>query len=99
MKELPIACKLSGDEFAERTARWRTLAEHGLITAEKTDRGAVQRYRWDEPVERELRELIALEAECCSFLDLRVERQADELVLEVTGPPGSEEIVAAFAGR
>jgi hypothetical protein len=97
MKELPIACSLGADELAERADRWRELAERGLISASETDRGVLQRYRWDQAVERELGELIALEAECCPFLELRIERQ-DELLVNVSGPPGAEELVATFAG-
>ena len=99
MKELPIACSLGADELADRADRWRELAERGLISTSETEGGALQRYRRDEVVERELRELIALEAECCPFLELRLGRQGDELLLEVSGPPGTEELVATFASR
>jgi hypothetical protein len=46
---------------------------------------------------RELRELIALDGECCPFLDFRLEPGPDELVLDVTGPMEARELVASFA--
>jgi len=99
MKQLPIACTLGADELAERTARWRDLADRALIAAEPTPTGARQRYRATDGVESELRELVALERECCAFLGLRLEVRDDEVILEVSGPPEAEEIIAAFAAR
>jgi hypothetical protein len=97
MKELPIACSLSGAELAQRLERWRALEKRALIGAERTAAGASQRYRADAAVETELRDLISLEGECCPFLEFRLERRDEELVLEVSGPPGADQVVAEFA--
>jgi hypothetical protein len=98
MKELPIACSLDAEQLAKRNERWRALGEHALISVERTDEGVRQRYRGGAAIEAELRDLVALEAECCPFLDLRVERVDAETWLEVSGPPEAAHIVAEFAG-
>jgi hypothetical protein len=98
MKELPIACSLDAEQLAERKERWRALAEHALISAERTDEGVRQRYRGGAAIEAELRDLVALEGECCPFLDLQVERVDAETWLDVSGPPEAAQIVAEFAG-
>lgn len=97
MRELPIACSLDASQLAERTERWHALAEHALISVDQTDAGVRQRYRGGAAIEAELRELVALEAECCPFLALTVRRADSELHLEVSGPPEAAEIVAGFA--
>jgi hypothetical protein len=99
VKELPIACSLDATQLAERKERWRALGEHALISTERTDEVVRQRYRGGAAIEAELLDLVALEAECCPFLDLRVERVDAEIWLDVSGPPGSEEVVAAFGAR
>jgi hypothetical protein len=98
MRELPIACSLDASQLAERTERWRALREQSLISSERTGALARQRYRGGAAIERELRELAALEAECCPFLKLRVHRLDTEIRLEISGPPDAAEIVAELVG-
>jgi aminoglycoside phosphotransferase len=99
VKELPIACSLDAAQLAERGERWQALADQALISVEQTERGARQRYRGGAAIEAELRDLVELEAECCPFLELQVERVAAEIQLEVSGPPEAADVVAGFAGR
>ena len=98
MKELPIACSLDAAQLAERKERWRALEEHALISTERTENGARQRYRGGAAIEAELRDLVALEAECCPFLDLRVERVHAETFLEISGPPEAAQVVDELVG-
>jgi MerR family transcriptional regulator, copper efflux regulator len=98
MKELPLACSLDAGQLAERTERWLALAHHALISVERTEHGARQRYQGGAAIEAELRHLVELEAECCPFLDLRIERVGAAIELEVSGPPEAADIVAGFAG-
>ena len=48
--------------------------------------GAVLRYRRASGSEAELRRLVALEADCCAFLNFVIEPSGHELRLTVTGP-------------
>ena len=95
--ELPIVCSLDSGELAGRADAWRDLADSALIGAERTATTAVQRYRRQPEVEAKLRELIALEAECCPFLDFELDAAADELVLSVGGPADAAAVIDLFA--
>ena len=95
--ELPIACTLGPDELAGRADDWRALAESALIEAERTEAAAVQRYRQAPGVEAKLRELVALEAECCPFLDFDLQARSDELVLSVSGPAEAAGVIDLFS--
>jgi len=95
--DLPIACSLGAADAEARAARWRELADTALVAAQRTAGGAVQTYRDAARVEPELAELVALEVECCPFLDFALSRDGDRVVLRVSGPEEAAEIVALFA--
>jgi hypothetical protein len=95
--ELPIACSLGPHELAGRADEWRALGESALIGAARTEAAAVQRYRRAPEVEARLRELVALEAECCPFLDFERAEEGDEIVLKVSGPPEAAGMVDLFS--
>ena len=98
-QELPIACSLAADEADVRTTRWQALAASALVDSQRTEVGARQIYEPGAATERELRSLIALEAQCCAFLDFDLTSDARGLVLDVTGPPEAAPIVEMFAAR
>ncbi len=92
-----IACSLDREAGPRRQARWLALVDRALISHARTPDGARHRYRSDPGVEAELGALVALEADCCPFLDLRVTRDDGALVLDVSGPPEARPIVELFA--
>ena len=96
MKELPIACTLGPEARADREAVIARLWRDGLIAGESTDRGVRLRLRDDSQIEARARDLIAAEQSCCAFLSFELERQDDELVLQISGPPEARPIVDAF---
>jgi hypothetical protein len=95
--ELPIVCSLDATSARTRQERWRAIGDSALLESERTADGSTQIYRADAVVERELSELIRLEAECCAFLDFSLTRGNDRLTLKVSGPPEAAEIVDLFA--
>jgi hypothetical protein len=92
-----MACSLSATDAKVRAERWNALTASALLESERTAGGARHVYRGDAEVERELAELIDLEAQCCAFLDFRLERSDGRLVLDVSGPPEAGAIVDLFA--
>jgi hypothetical protein len=88
-----VACSLKQGELADRRARWERLGTRVFAEAVPTDRGLRLVFRPDDGVEDELRELAALERECCAFADWSVSATGGHVVLEVTG--SSAEAVAA----
>lgn len=95
----PIACQPFALTAAER-ARSRDL-RRALAAATREARshgeGYAFRLRADPEVFRQAAEWITLERRCCPFLDfaLRWPRAAPEPWLEVTGPAGTREFLAA----
>jgi hypothetical protein len=87
---MPIACTLTSAELRARRAQVAALAEHALRCR---DGG---RLVFDATAEPALRELVALEAECCPFLTLNLRRTGDALELTVTGPAEAAPIIAAL---
>jgi len=94
MAELPVACTLAGPELAARRA--------GALAAIRRDQ---QEARWlpDGVALRfaagpdRLAAFIELERQCCAFLRFRltIESGGGPVWLELTGPPGTGEFLAA----
>jgi hypothetical protein len=82
-----VACSLSATDGAERAARWRALLDLHLLSRTTTAFGRRLAFPSDAEVARELGALVAAERACCPFLHLDVERFADALILDVSGPP------------
>lgn len=90
----PIACTLTAAELAVRTDDTAALARRALRSRAPIPDGARLTFDAGEETERRLREIIAAEAQCCAFLHMELRRAEDELVLEITGPPGAKPIIA-----
>jgi hypothetical protein len=96
----PIACSLAPRDLAERQRRWRALARKSILDVAPTRYGLRLRFRADPAVGTELRDLAALERDCCSFADWTVHSDADDHVLDIRGnsPVGVATVRAMFAG-
>jgi hypothetical protein len=92
--DVPIACSLSGADYAARKNDIAAVARGALRSREPLDHGARLIFDGRESTERELRELIAAEAACCRFLSFDLVREDDALTLVVTGPAEAQPIIA-----
>lgn len=87
MTELPvIACSLEQEELAERRARWHALVAESLIERTETSAGVRLAFRSGAAAEGELRELAALERECCAFARFEVRASGEQVLLDVSAP-------------
>ncbi len=97
----PIACSLDARDLEQRLAAIAEIAESSLI-GHVTDGHHLLRFRSDAETRKRLEEIVAAEAECCSFLDLRLEERGGELTLSIASPPNGQAVAdalaAAFAG-
>ncbi|HET7044850.1 MAG TPA: hypothetical protein VFI37_08380 [Gaiellaceae bacterium] len=82
-ERLPIACSLPLVAGTSRRARWERLAARGQATLEQTPAGVRLALRRGPDLEQELRELTALERECCAFASWKVSAAGDQIVLDV----------------
>jgi hypothetical protein len=101
-KPKPIACSLGASDLRQRLDKIAALGSDSLIASEVGDGARLLRFRHDEETRRRLAEIVAAEAECCSFLDLDVSECNGELVLTLIAPDDGQalagELAAAFAG-
>jgi hypothetical protein len=84
MNEKPIACTLGLANLATVARRWRALREEAGLARNETATGLRLDFEASETVAAELRELVAIEGECCAWADWRVERAGAELHVHVT---------------
>ena len=82
--DLTIACSLEIAELGDRRDLWGRLAKRALRETRSTTAGVQLVYAGSEETERELRQLVGLEAQCCSFADWRVTRSGGDVLLDVT---------------
>lgn len=82
---IPIACSLGQDDLAGRQRRWHALADRAIIDLTPTGYGLRMRFRDEPGVEAELRQLAALERDCCAFADWAVLADGGAIALDVRG--------------
>ena len=90
----PIACTLTADAFRDRTAELAALAGRALQRRAAIPGGERLTFSGDPATERDLRAVVEVERACCAFLELDLRRDADRLVLDVTGPDDSRPQIA-----
>lgn len=98
---LPIACSLSAGDLKQRLAAIAEIGKESLID-QATERGQhLLRFRSDAATRKRLEEIVAAEAECCSFLVVALEERDGDLILSIAAPedgqPVADELGAAFA--
>jgi hypothetical protein len=82
-----IACKLGDDQAGAQARRWvRLWRDAGLERVETKD-GLRIRFRDAPAVEDELRALVAVERNCCSWARWEVRRADGGLILTVSSTP------------
>ena len=98
--ELPIACSLAAAELGDRHRELAAVGRGGLIGIERRNgEPAVLSFKPEPDTLARLRRIIAAEAACCPFLDMRVS-DGDPLILTIDGPADAasvvDELVSAF---
>jgi hypothetical protein len=96
----PIACTLDSAGFATQVDRWTQVLARAVIEPVETEDGIRIHFRAGSGVEQELRELVGVESECCSWASWGVDASGDGLVLRVTSTgDGIAVIRAIFASQ
>jgi hypothetical protein len=85
---MTLACSLTTPRLRARRAQTASIAQAALRSRDG------QRLVFDVSAEPALRELVALEAECCPFLTLHLRRTGDAVELTITGPDEAAPIIA-----
>jgi hypothetical protein len=80
---VPIACALTPAGLAAQAGRWTRLAARAMTGRIETEHGLRIRFRRGPGTEEELRALVAVENECCSWATWTVEASPAGIVLDV----------------
>jgi hypothetical protein len=95
--ELPLACSLNGGDFERRLAAISELGRDSLLGRSAEEGRHRLRFRADEGTRRRLREVVAAEAQCCSFLALEVSEADGDLLLSIAAPAEAQEMADGLA--
>jgi hypothetical protein len=79
----PVACTLTSAGLAAQAGRWQQLAARAMTARTETAHGLRISFRAVAGAEEELRDLVAVENECCPWADWAVKPDQGQLVLEV----------------
>ena len=94
-ENIPVACTLAPAGLAAQAKRWEQLMARALTGRAETADGVRLSFRPGPGTEGELRALVAVETECCSWATWTVERTAGTLDLRVRS---TAEGIAALHG-
>jgi MerR family copper efflux transcriptional regulator len=94
-RELPIVCSLDAARLQAREAELACLGR-SLISVSPTGETPVSlRFTADQETRDRLDRIVAAEAECCPFLDMRV-REGETLELTIDGPEDGAPVIAGL---
>jgi hypothetical protein len=94
-----VACFLDGKSYRARVARIHALMDQALIARERSETAVRLRFLLNAGVEANLKELVAIEQECCPFLAFSLEKLAGEMVLTISEPESAAALLDdAFGG-
>jgi hypothetical protein len=89
----PIACTLTAADYARRAQDTAELARRALRSRQPIADGTRLTFEPSADTERELRDIVAAEAQCCAFLRMDLRAAEDALILDITGPAEAEPII------
>jgi hypothetical protein len=79
----PVACSLAQADLAAQAERWEQLAALAMTERAETAHGLRLRFRQDPGVAQELRELVAVETDCCRWANWAVREAGEQLELDI----------------
>lgn len=80
---MPVACSLTSAGLAAQHDRWQQLAARAMTRRTETAHGVRISFRPEPGAEDELRQLVAVENECCPWADWRVQTDSGQIVLDI----------------
>jgi hypothetical protein len=83
MRITPVACTLTPAGLAAQGKRWEQLIARAMTERAEIPDGVRLCFRPEPGAEDELRALVAVETECCSWAAWTVETDAETIVLDI----------------
>jgi hypothetical protein len=101
--DTPIACTLGAGELEQRLNAIAEVGTASLISHQTEGNRHLLRFQSSAAVRKQLEDIVAGERKCCSFLDLVLSEERDELLLSIAAPEDgqavADELAGAFNGR
>ncbi|HEY8082660.1 MAG TPA: hypothetical protein VIE64_03750 [Solirubrobacterales bacterium] len=97
-EDKPVACSLSHEDLEKRLAAIAEIGAGSVISSKIEDGHHLLRFRSTTRVRQQLESIVAAEAKCCSFLDLSLTENDDELTLSIAAPGNGQSVADALAG-
>lgn len=82
---LPIACALTPDRGRDQVEKWRAFDNDYLLGVERTETQQTAHYVTGDDSMQRLQELVAIESDCCSFVDWTIDTNHTDLWLVING--------------
>lgn len=98
MRSTPIACSLGGGELEQRLAAIAKIGADSLISHKLEEGRHRLRFRAGPATQKQLEEIVAAEEKCCSFLDLSLAEEGEDLVLSIAAPRDAQAFANHLAG-
>jgi hypothetical protein len=96
--DTPIACSLGASELEQRLTAIAEIGADNLISRDTEGDNRLLHFRANATTRRQLKAIVAAEAECCSFLDLTLSEEGDRLVLSIAAPREAQVLADELAG-
>jgi hypothetical protein len=95
--DIPIVCTLNDAEFRDRERTVLERVKSAVREVTENENGYAFRFPSDDDSFAILNEFIMLECRCCPFLDfaITVPRGNGDINLELSGPVGAKDFIAA----
>ncbi len=93
---IPIACSLTAQDLTDRGAAWRKLLEISLVAADRIPGGI--RLSVHPGSAGSLRDLVALERECCPWIRSRLDGSGVTFTAQGAGEAALVEMFSAVPG-
>jgi len=94
-----IACTLASAGLATQSERWQHVRARAELERVATPDGLRMHFRAESGVEQELRELVAVENECCSWAAWTVEAVGNEAVLRIASTGEGVAVLHSMFGK
>lgn len=93
----PLSCNLSAGDLQGRLAAIADVGAKFLLASEREHDDRLLRFRANAEARRRLEEIVAAESECCSFLNLSLQEENDEILLSIASPPEGQTVADGLA--
>lgn len=90
--ETPVACSLDAGQLKKRLAAIDEVGARSLTSRTVEGNRHLLRFRRSRKTRRQLEAIVAAEADCCSFLELWLREDGENLVLSISAPDHAKQI-------